>query len=160
VAHPPSIPDEISVFLNRNAEILDDLPQIINIAFSGERKPEAWNVRLRNKQVSRGFNKSAPVTIMLALKAWRKLMKKNDDKLWQKAVADGHIQVHGDPESTNSILQLFGTNGNTHNEDETQTEPQQDSSTAKKRKTGKTAKTKKVAVTRKKKAQPASPEVE
>lgn len=112
MALPTSIPDEISEFLHRNADRIRHLPQIINLAFSGERKPEAWHVRLINKQVSRGFNKAAPVTIMLPLKSWRMLMKKNELELWQKALADGQIHIHGDPAATHLILKLFGANGN------------------------------------------------
>lgn len=76
MAPPPSIPDEIAGFLTKNQEDLHLLPAVINIAFSGERKPEAWHVKLVNRQVSRGFNKSAPITIMLPLKIWRHLLKK------------------------------------------------------------------------------------
>jgi hypothetical protein len=116
VALPTSIPDEISEFLHRNADRIRHLPQIINIAFSGERKPAAWHVRLINKQVSRGFNKAAPVTIMLPLKSWRFLMKKNKIELWQKALADGQIHIHGDPTATQSVLKLFQANGNLNTE--------------------------------------------
>ena len=41
MAPPPSIPDEIAGFLTKNQEDLHLLPAVINIAFSGERKPEA-----------------------------------------------------------------------------------------------------------------------
>jgi len=127
VARPSSIPDEISEFLHRNAERINHLPQIINIAFSGERKPEAWHVRITNRQVSRGFNKAAPVTIMLPLKSWRTLMKKNDQKLWQNALAEGQIHVHGDPQATDPVLQLFSANGDMNNAEQITSEAQQDS---------------------------------
>lgn len=111
MAQAPSIPDEISEFLSRNSDRLQDLPAVINLAFSGERKPEAWHVRISNRQVSRGFNKAASVTIMLPLKAWRKLLKKNDSSLWQKAVDDGQIHLHGDPTSVSSVIKIFHANG-------------------------------------------------
>lgn len=158
MARPASIPDEISEFLHRNAERINRLPQIINIAFSGERKPEAWHVRISNRQVSRGFNKSAPVTIMLSLKSWRKLMKKNDQKLWQNALTDGQIHVHGDAHATNSILQLFNANGDMNNVAQKTSEapqdslPESESSSSGKAKPGRAKKTK---TTRKSKAKAA-----
>lgn len=121
MAQPSSIPDEISEFLARNSDRLQELPPIINLAFSGERKPEAWHVRISNSQVVRGFNKAAPVTIMLPLKSWRQLMKKNDRSLWQKAYDDGQIHVHGDEQAVASVTKMFSANGK-HNSNEVQAE--------------------------------------
>ncbi|RMF63947.1 MAG: hypothetical protein D6743_09975 [Calditrichaeota bacterium] len=106
-----SIPDEISEFLNRNAERLTELPQVINLAFSGGRKPEAWHIRVPNKQVVRGFNKAAPVTVMLSLDDWRRLIKKNDQKLWEEAYNQGQIQIHGDQQAVPLVARMFYANG-------------------------------------------------
>ncbi|RMD97803.1 MAG: hypothetical protein D6814_08775 [Calditrichaeota bacterium] len=111
MAQANSLADEITEFLNSNIQDLEDLPQIINLAFSGERKPEAWHVRIINKQVVRGFNKSAPVTVMLPLKSWRKLMKKNDKKLWREALETGQIHIHGDGEAVAAVEKIFHANG-------------------------------------------------
>ena len=111
MAPPPSIPDEISEFLNQHNENLKHLPQVVNIAFSGERKPEAWHVKLINRQVSRGFNKSAPITIMLTLKTWRKLLKKNDNALWLTALQEGQIHIHGDEQGKKAVEHFFSPNG-------------------------------------------------
>lgn len=111
MAQPTSIPEEITEFLERNADKIDALPQVINLAFSGERKPEAWHVRTNNKQVSRGFNKAASVTLMLPLKSWRMLLKKNDNALWKKAIDDGQIHMHGDESAIAAIMKLFQPNG-------------------------------------------------
>lgn len=107
MAQAGSIPEEISEFLMLNSDRLQKLPPVINLAFSGERKPEAWHVRIGNRQVVRGFNKSAPVTMMLPLKTWRKLIKKNDDKLWQEALENGQIHIHGDAQAIAAISSIF-----------------------------------------------------
>lgn len=106
-----SISDEIVEFLERNSDKLEELPPIINIAFSAERRAEAWHVRLHNKQVMQGFNKSAMVTVMLPLKAWRTLVKKKDQKLWQKALDDGQIHIHGEEAAVAALTRLFEQNG-------------------------------------------------
>ncbi len=123
VQQTSAIPDEIIEFLSRNAEHLSELPQVINLAFSGGRKPEAWHVRLLNKQVIRGFNKSAPVTVMLSLDDWRKLMKKNDRQLWAEALKKGLIQIHGDAEATAAVAKMFHANGK-HNGELQQEQPE------------------------------------
>ncbi|MCB9509395.1 MAG: hypothetical protein H6695_04405 [Deferribacteres bacterium] len=110
VAPPPSIPDEIAGFLTKNQEDLHLLPAVINIAFSGERKPEAWHVKLVNRQVSRGFNKSAPITIMLPLKIWRHLLKKNNRQLWLDAIQESQIHIHGDDAGKQAVMRFFGAN--------------------------------------------------
>jgi len=111
-----SLSDEIVEFLHRYAADTTNLPQVINIAFSGERKPEAWHFRTTNKQVGRGFNKAAKVTVMLPLKSWRTLMKKNKIKLWQQALLDGQINMHGNAQSIQAISDLFqdGKNSKQH----------------------------------------------
>ncbi|MDQ7054660.1 MAG: hypothetical protein Q9P14_17895 [candidate division KSB1 bacterium] len=124
VQQTSAIPDEIVEFLHRNAEHLSDLPQVINLAFSGGRKPEAWHVRILNKQVIRGFNKAAPVTVMLSLDDWRKLMKKNDRQLWEEAYKKGQIQIHGDAEATAAVARMFHANGK-HNGELKEEEPEQ-----------------------------------
>ena len=110
MAPPPSIPDEIAGFLTKNQEDLHLLPAVINIAFSGERKPEAWHVKLVNRQVSRGFNKSAPITIMLPLKIWRHLLKKNNRQLWLDAIQESQIHIHGDDAGKQAVMRFFGAN--------------------------------------------------
>ena len=111
MAQTNSIPDEIVEFLERHSDKLEDLPPVINIAFSAERRAEAWHVRLHNKQVMQGFNKSALVTVMLPLKSWRTLVKKKDQKLWQKALDDGQIHIHGEENAVAAISRLFQQNG-------------------------------------------------
>lgn len=86
------------------------MPAVINIAFSGERKPEAWHVKLVNRQVSRGFNKSAPITIMLPLKIWRHLLKKNNRQLWLDAIQESQIHIHGDDAGKQAVMRFFGAN--------------------------------------------------
>lgn len=115
MAPPPSIPDEIAAFLTQYEEGLRLLPPVVNIAFSGERKPEAWHVKLINRQVSRGFNKSAPVTIMLSVKIWRQLLKKNKRQLWLDALQDGQIHIHGDDSGKQAVQQFFSLNGDAQN---------------------------------------------
>lgn len=111
MAHVSTIPDEIAQFLSTTPLNTDELPDVINLAFSGERKPEAWHIRVATKQVIRGFNKIAPVTVMLPLTTWRKLLKKKDKKLWHKAVKDGYIHIHGDKHASLAIAKVFGSNG-------------------------------------------------
>ncbi len=110
-AQVTSISDEIALFLERNIDKLSGLPPVINIALSGERKPEAWHIRVPNRQVIRGFNKSAPVTIMLPLESWQKLMKKNDQVLWQEALEKGQIHIHGEEEAVAAVAKIFHANG-------------------------------------------------
>ncbi|HHL73178.1 MAG TPA: hypothetical protein ENJ29_11785 [Bacteroidetes bacterium] len=111
MAQMNSIPEEISQFLTQHSGHLDTIPQIINLAFSGERKPEAWHVRIPGKQIVRGFNKAAPVTVMLPHKTWKKLLKKDDNAMWRKALADGQIHIHGDKTATAAFAALFDKNG-------------------------------------------------
>lgn len=111
MAQVSSIADEIAEFMNHYIQNAEDLPQVINLAFSGERKPEAWHVRTTNRQVGRGFNKSASVTVMLPLKSWRKLIKKKDAQLWRKALEEGQIHMHGDEQAIQLISNLFQPNG-------------------------------------------------
>lgn len=111
MAQPSSIPEEIAELFRWNAGDVLDLPPVINLAFSGERKPEAWHIRTSNRQVSRGFNKGAPVTIMLPLKVFRRLMKKKDPDSWREAIDKGQIHLHGAPEAADMVLRLFGING-------------------------------------------------
>ena len=111
MAHVSTIPDEIAQFLSTTPLNADELPDVINLAFSGERKPEAWHIRVATKQVIRGFNKIAPVTVMLPLTTWRKLLKKKDKKLWNEAVKEGYIHIHGDKHASRAIAKFFSKNG-------------------------------------------------
>ncbi len=113
MAHVSTIPDEIAQFLATTPLNTEELPDVINLAFSGERKPEAWHVRVATKQVIRGFNKIAPVTVMLPLTTWRKLLKKKDLKLWNEAVKEGYIHIHGDKQASRAIAKIFSTNDKT-----------------------------------------------
>ncbi len=113
MAQVSTIPDEIALFMANNPLNSDDLPDVINLAFSGERKPEAWHVRPATKQVIRGFNKMAPVTVMLPLETWRRLLKKNDLCLWNEALKDGYIHIHGDKNASNAVSRIFSRNGKT-----------------------------------------------
>ncbi|KAA3618186.1 MAG: hypothetical protein DWQ05_09110 [Calditrichaeota bacterium] len=113
MAQVSTIPDEIALFLANNSLNTEELPDVINLAFSGERKPEAWHIRVATKQVIRGFNKVAPVTVMLPLVTWRKLLKKKDLGLWNQAVKDGYIHIHGDKTAAVAVGNIFKTNGKT-----------------------------------------------
>ena len=107
MAHVSTIPDEIALFLNQHTLNLEELPAVINLAFSGERKPEAWHVRLATGQVIRGFNKIAPVTVMLPLPTWRSLLKAKKAEKWQQAIKDGYIHIHGDKSAAQAFAHIF-----------------------------------------------------
>ncbi|KAA3654282.1 MAG: hypothetical protein DWQ10_17930 [Calditrichaeota bacterium] len=109
MAQVSTIPDEIASFMTNNPLNHEELPDVINLAFSGERKPEAWHVRPATRQVIRGFNKLAPVTVMLPLETWRKLIKKNDICLWNQAVKEGYIHIHGDKNASEAVSRIFST---------------------------------------------------
>lgn len=113
MAQLSTIPDEIAMFMSNNPMNHESLPDVINLAFSGERKPEAWHVRPATKQVIRGFNKLAPVTVMLPLETWRKLLKKNDICLWNQALKDGYIHIHGDKNASEAVSRIFSSTQNT-----------------------------------------------
>ncbi len=106
-----SLADEISEFVQRYAQNGKDLPYYINLAFSIDRRSEAWHARLDNGQAMRGFHRSAPITMMLSLKLWRDLMKKNKIALWDEAVSSGQISIHGDETAIVAMRDLFNVNG-------------------------------------------------
>ena len=107
MAQVNGISDEIAVFLTQYTFNDEVLPAVVNLAFSGERKPEAWHIRIPTRQVGRGFNKAAAVTVMLPLVTWRKLLKSGKAEQWKKAIETGQIHIHGNQQAAEAFANLF-----------------------------------------------------